>query len=310
MGRLKTLRRAETDQLPALRLTKRDGEIIKAVYEHRAMTTPQIETLLFPANGQDRTYGKKTRCQLRLKLLFHHGYLWRGEQATKLLTEGKKPLVYRIDKKALEVLPALLDMEPEEIDWQPRDNQVSDPYLEHLLRTGDVRVAIEVAIRNSPFTLMRWLDDRSLKLLHAKDQVTIKGPEGGTLKATIIPDGYFHLHLRAGKPPLHHFLEVDLGNTSGVASVWGRRDWARKIRVYNVYLDSGLYTARYQAEKFRVLTITTSPRRLATLKKITEEVGGKHRFWFTTFDQLTPQTVLTAPIWQVATKESNEVLVW
>lgn len=307
MGRLKTLQRAETDQLPALRLTKRDGEIIKAVYEHRAMTTPQIEALLFPPNGEDRAYGKKTRCQLRLKLLYHHGYLWRDEQPTKLLTEGKKPLIYRIDKKAFEVLPALLDVEPEEIDWQPRDNQVSDPFLEHLLRTNDVRVAIEVAIKNSPFELVRWRDDRNLKNYHAKDQVTITGPQGGTLTATIIPDSYFHL--RTSKN-LHHFLEVDLGNTVAEASVWGRRDWSRKIRVYNAYHDSGLYKARYQAENFRVLIITTSPRRQATLKKITEETGGKRRFWFTSFDQLNPQTVLTEPIWQVATKPENEILVW
>jgi len=43
---------------------------------------------------------------MRLKLLFHHGYLFRDEQPTKL-TEGRRPLVYVLDQKEGKAAPTL-----------------------------------------------------------------------------------------------------------------------------------------------------------------------------------------------------------
>jgi len=58
-----------------------------------------------------------------------------------------------------------------------------------------------------------------------------------------------------------------------------------------------------------VLTVTTGEKRLDNLRRLTEEAEGKVKFWFTTFDQLTPETVLTAPIWQVASLPEPKKLV-
>ena len=41
-----------------------------------------------------------------------------------------------------------------------------------------------------------------------------------------------------------------------------------------------------------------------------EEAGGKHHFWFTTFDRISPQTVLTEKIWSVATVNDPQPLMW
>ena len=65
---------------------------IQSVYEFRALTTEQIAALHF------RTKAGRTHCQTRLKLLYHHGYLFRDEQPIKL-TEGRRPLVYFLDRK-------------------------------------------------------------------------------------------------------------------------------------------------------------------------------------------------------------------
>jgi hypothetical protein len=48
---------------------------------------------------------------------------------------------------------------------------------------------------------------------------------------------------------------------------------------------------------------------MENLKKITEDVGGKHRFWFTTLEQVTPKTVLAKLIWQIATKDGQYALI-
>ena len=53
-------------------------------------------------------------------------------------------------------------------------------------------------------------------------------------------------------------------------------------------------------KSLRVLTVTTSEKRLSNLKLVTESAGGRELFWSSTFDQATAESVSTDPIWQVA----------
>ena len=70
-----------------------------------------------------------------------------------------------------------------------------------------------------------------------------------------------------------------------------------------------LYEARYGTRHGRILTVTIGERRLANLKAITEEVGGKARFWFTTIERIRAGDILTDPIWWVATRNTIHALV-
>src|SRR4051794_23302990 len=94
--RLPRLKRVGKDTLPPFRLTERDNAIIEAVSECKALTTDHIATLFF-------TPSTLTKCDERLRKLFHHGFLLRMEQPQSL-TEGRKPLVYWLDKKGAEQL--------------------------------------------------------------------------------------------------------------------------------------------------------------------------------------------------------------
>ena len=193
----------------------------------------------------------------------------------------------------------VLHISNEELDWHPRHNTISNPFMEHLLETNDVRVAIEMAAGRQGVVVQDWLDERTLKSSQMKDYVTITGPRGGKVEVAVVPDGYFYL--QTPDYDFRFFLEVDRGTITAQWDVSGRRSWDRKIRAYLEYYDSGKYEERYGSTKGRVLTVTSSQERLETLKTITEEAGGKDWFWFTTFDQVAPETVLTARIWQVAT---------
>ena len=127
--RLPATRRVKKSKLPPFRLTPRDREVVKAVYTHRALTTPQIEALLFPPeNGQDHST-KTSRVRYRLKMLFQHGYLFRDEQPTKL-SEGRKPLVYFIDQQAVPLLAEEYAVFPEDIAWKPKGNNVRWIFLD------------------------------------------------------------------------------------------------------------------------------------------------------------------------------------
>ncbi len=318
--RLKMLRRATADRLPPLQLTRRDLAIIEAVYAYRTLTTPQIETLLFPgdnqkiqATAQNPHSGKTNRCRHRLKLLFHHGYLHRTELPVPL-AYGRRPLVYFLDKKGKTALGQHYGVEPHELDWQPRHNSVGDHFIEHLLKTNDVRVAVTVAAPQHSFNLTTWLDDRTLRQQQNRDYVMVRGPQGGQYRRTaVVPDGYCHLQNPYAE--FHFLLEIDRRTVVGQYSRWGGKDWGRKVRAYIAYFtpqepdQPSLYEQRFGTSRLRVLTVTTGPARLENLKRITEQVGGRSRFWFTTFDQITPKTVLSEPIWYKAGQEGRFRLV-
>lgn len=294
---------------PGLRLTPRDASILMAIYRFRALTTPQVEALFFRADRREHQEGPKdkinTRCQYRLQLLYQHGYLMRDEQPQKL-TEGRKPFVYWLDKRGAEVMAEHLD--GQDIDWAPIGHKVSPFFLEHLLATNDVRVALTIDARKHNFTIAEWLDDRTLKRQQMTDTVTLRGPNGRTQRAAVVPDGYFVLD--TGAHLYHHFFEMDLSTVTGVASVWGRRDWARKVAAYLEYYRSGKYQERYKTQGLRILTITTGDKRLANLKTVTEKAGGKARFWFTTLEHVRTSDVFTDPIWRKAGDSGFHTLIW
>jgi hypothetical protein len=308
--RLKTLERATPDQLPPLRPTKRDLAIIYLVYLYRVLTSTQIGQLLFASEG-DRPYGKDKRRQARLKLLFHHEYLYRDEQPTKL-SQGRLPLIYTLDEKGIQYLARELKLDRAEIEKQSNPGLISTSnlFLNHLLKTNDVRLAVALAAQKQNVEIKEWRDEGALK--QAYDKVTVTGPRGGSYKVAVIPDAYFWL--QTVNKNFHQFLEIDLRTVVGEYSQEGRKDWARRVRAYVSYYRSGLYQERFleAGKSMRVLTVTTGPTRLQNLKAITERVAGndRRRFWYTCFEDLSPETALTEPIWQVAGQEGLQPLIW
>jgi Replication-relaxation len=293
--RLRTLSRANKEDLPGFRLTQRDVEIIKAIGEYRALTTAQVERLFF--RPQHVTNGVNARCKLRLKLLFHHGYIDRDEQPTKL-SEGRKPLVNFLSRLGAEYLSHL---EGYQVDWHPKNNDVSYPFLEHLLATNDVRIAVTLSAKHNDYEITTWLDEKTLKSPQMKDRIVIKGERGGKEKAAVVPDSYFRIATQ--EDFYNFFLECDMGTVTVDATGEGRRDFMRKVKAYLIYYSSGLYEKRYQSRDMRVLTVTTSERRMENLISVTQVAGGKGRFWFTTFAALKQGDILTSPIWRVASRE-------
>lgn len=307
--RRKLLKRDGDEHRPAIRLTERDIAIIQAVYEYRALTTIQIQRLLFPVCGSAQSErGRLVVTQQRLKLLYHNAYLTRDERPTKL-SEGRQALVYFLDKKGAQLLATYAKVEITELDWRPRDNTAGAGhlFLDHLLHTNDVRLSITSAAEASACRVARWIDDRSLRRREMKEYVTLKTDRGADEKVAIVPDGFFSLV--QGDKVFHHFVEVDLATVVGLSSKSGRRDWARKVRAYLAFHQSGQYRARYGAQEFRVLTVTTGMGRLENLRAITEDTGGKNRFWFTTFEQLQELRSLADPIWSFAGQHELRPLV-
>lgn len=291
--------------LPPFRLTQRDVAIIQAVYTHRVLTTPQINTLFFETSMGSGTGTVGSRCRHRLKCLYRHGYLHRDHPPVKP-AEGRRPFIYMLGKRAVPLLAQVYGLLPEEIDWKPAHKKVSWYFLAHLLATNDARVAIEVAADRRGHNLIEWQDERTLRGKEMKARVTIKTSKGRDLQYTVVPDGYFQLFVsnETDRYEYRHLIEIDMGTESG-------RRFSRKLKGYLSYWESGQYRDRYGTDILRVLIVTTGEKRMKNLKEIAERVGVMDGvFYFTTFDRISAETVLTAPVWEIAGHEGRFTLIW
>lgn len=275
-----------------MRLTSRDIKIVLDIYKHRLLSSQHIEAKFFPSNKQNK-HTRRSACQRRLQLLFHHGFLARIPQPV-ILGEGRAPFVYALDSAGADLVAAQLGVDRAEIGWQPKHNEVSSLFLEHSLAINDLRVAITLLARQQDWKLLKWIDDTTFKTKAYKEKVPFWMRGARVTRA--YPDGYFHL--QQGQNNAHFFLEIDRGTMSNTR-------WQAKVEAYLNFRAAGLSQKHYGTQNFRVLSITTSESRLKNLKRATEDAAGNVFFWFTTADNVSiwcPELLLQ-PIWHVATLE-------
>ena len=96
------------------------------------------------------------------------------------------------------------------------------------------------------------------------------------------------------------FFEVDLGTES-------RAIWERKVRGYLALATSGAFSQDFQQAQFRVLAVTTSDRRLESLRVATRKVTEKV-FWFTTFESI-QQAGFWSAVWLRPSGDKLQALV-
>ena len=228
--------------------------------------------------------------------------------------DHRKPGVYVLTAKGATLLATWLDCsETTYTAAVTNGKRLTSSVVAHLLLSNDVRLAImqAVARSNNTVQLTTWLDEHTLRQAHSKDTIPLETATGSHEQPVPVPDGYFVLHTTQPEAhDYHHFLEVDRSTEVGQSSSATTRDWAGKIQRFQAYYLSGAYQKRYGAQGLRILTVTISEIRLRQLKQITEHIG-KTRYWFTTIERiLRAGDLLSAPIWQVATKDDSFPLLW
>ena len=272
--------------------TERDRQIVAAVASHRALTSDQIALLLW---GEMKA---SSRCRLRLRLLAGEGYLDRAEQPVTL-AEGRRPLVYFLNARGAALAAEIPEAQEAAAGWVKERNDVRWMFLEHLLATNDIRIRLTLSGQQAGFALLEWRDDASLASQSIRDQFTVLTLAGRRESWAVGPDGYASFLAPDGKTRHRVFIEADR------ATVPLTR-WQAKVEKYLAYFASSVFRERYEASKpFRVLTVTTSPERLANMRQITAAVPGAGPwFWFATYQAISdPVRLFHEPIWQMAGAE-------
>lgn len=259
-----------------MQLTDRDIRILKAVHAYDGVLADyQIQRLFFTG---------KSQMQHRTMLLFQHGYLNRPDRRQRAALPC---LVYWLSKKGAAFVAGLSGEDGSSSYWRrpPRWNQIM-----HDLALNDLRIILTTACeRHQGLTLDTWLGQR--EFLADTDQITYRDRTGRERRRLMRPDGYFVI--RMGKPHFPFLLELDRRTEDNP------RFMREKVYPGVAYLGSPAYVTRFGYNAGRWLVVTTGTRRRDNMKRQAERAVGAQAalFYFTTFDQIRPETVLTEPIW-------------
>ncbi len=269
------------------RITARDIALFKKLIECRAMTTHQIQPLLFPGPSP-------SRCILRLKFLFDAGFLGRLEQPS-ILSEGKKPYVYVPKLPAVQLVAQIEGKEPDEVE--SKELVAGYPFLAHILEITEVNIRIAIACQTGDYSLASWLNELSLKRRGMVERFEMHNLSSVRQTVSLIPDASFVVTTK--ERPFRFLLEVDKGTEI-------LKDIEMKMVKYRHYFNpseasgTSLYQQRYGVSGGRVLFVAPSPARLSNLKTVCEKCGGTSRYWFALLADIQTHNPLTHPIWRKA----------
>lgn len=270
--------RFRRDQPPSMRLTDDDVAVIRHVAAHRFLRSTHIVSLL-------NRSGKKVL--ERLAALYHNGYLDRPRaQLDYYATAGSAPFVYALGNKGAALLAERSGTERPKVDWTWKNRDAGRVFIEHTLLIADLMVAIETATRRAG----------NISLIDAAE--ILKGAPPSTQKArnplalsahvvhggmqydmSLIPDKVFGLDYTDARKRSYFFVEADRGTMPVTRSHPRQTSFQQKILGYLAgSRPVNSHAQHFGVGNFRVLTITTTRERIATmvaaLKAVTNGTGS------------------------------------
>ena len=269
-----------------MRLTERDKRILEAVHAYDGMLGfSQLKRMFFTGESQAKH---------RLKLLYQNRYLNRPNKEQR----RKVPeLIYWLDKRGAKIVAGLNSSTYREFSWRkkPRWFQV-----DHDLAVNDFRLDLVAACKNHPaVNLQIWIPES--EFWSFPDKVTYRY-QNREKKRNIRPDGYFMLTTEDHY--LRYLLEIDRSTEDNP------RIYREKILPGQAYIKSQAYEDRFGHSSGRWLFVTTGNKRLRNMLNQAKRAKTKGIFYFTTYDQITTQSIINDPIWMRADQEKPVPLVF
>lgn len=300
--RLSRFKRAAT--VAPMQLTVRDRAIIRLVYQHRFLRSPQIVALI----------GDTSRQVLkRLQLLYHHGYLERPRAQIEYYQQGgSRPIVYGLGSKGAACLPQSA-LTARELRWSEKNRAVERFFLKHALLVSDVMVALELACRQAG---IRLLTEDELLLPNAtgvksqsfKWYVNITSRQ----KLGIIPDRVFALEFtnkNGNSERAFFFLEADRGTMPVRRKNLSQTSFYRKLLAYEATWSQSIHQRRFGFHRFRVLTVTVSSKRVQSLVAACSELKRGHGlFLFADHTILEKPDALLSALWKTGNGGTGTLL--
>lgn len=268
-------------------LTPRDRRILQHIHTFDGFLADyQVQRLEFTGMRQ---------CQDRLAKLFHNGFLNRTNRRGRTSFDS---MIYWLTSEGAEIVAGGSNQDWSDFRWQ---KQLRPDLIEHNRLVNDFSLDVLEAIGLAPDLSLYLMVNESV-FRSDSDRVTFQTQTGKRAQRNIIPDRFFIIEREDEPKPFRSrlLLELDL------ATHPNNRFADQKILPGIAYLHSDAYLQRFGSNSGRWLVVTTSLRRLAYLKETAERAAGRDSmlWYFTTFEQVSAESVLTAPIWLPGGKEA------
>jgi Replication-relaxation len=322
-------RRASQEERPAFRLTARDRELLKVIYEYRFITACMLQDLV-PAvaltENQQRALDKliaskkekaatarsapterphRARWEIlrRLQMLFHSGYLQRHK------VSDSDPIAHALGNLGAEELTLYFGIDRKDIEWTTKNRESSERYIRHSLMVSRFRHALELSLREVPGAAVEFWKPGGAFKAAVKYEDTVSTREGTltqVVDGVVIPDGLFVL--KVGDKRIHYYLEADRSTMSNAR-------YLSKLKSYFAFWSTAVRGGKHASgiTQMRVLTVTMSEARKDNLRATAREVDPEGRapnlFWFACERSYrdTPEQVIS-PIWQTLQDETLKSL--
>lgn len=291
----------------AMELTERDRAIIRLIYRHRFLRSQQIVALLG---------GSRPQILRRLQLLYHHGYLERPRAQLDYYHQGgSRPIVYGLGNKGELLLRQQLGLGFHKLPWGEKNRSVGRIFLEHALLVSDVMVAIELACRESGRIRLLIDEEFPLQGSTSRRRQSFKWYVNVTsrLKLGVIPDRVFALEFKDQSGRRDHaffFLEADRGTMPVTRRTLSQTSFYRKLLAYEATWSKSIHRTRFGFHRFRVLTVTTSAKRVRSMVNACSQLKSGHGlFLFADRAILEKRNEIFSAIWQSGRPGENGSLL-
>lgn len=272
-----------------MRLTDDDMAAIRHVAKHRFLRSTHLIALL------QRPSKKFLE---RLSALYHNGYLDRPRaQLDYYATAGSAPIVYALGNKGAAILAEAHGTEPAKVDWTWKNREAGRVFIEHTLWIADLMVAAQIATRRAgnvsliePADILKAAPERTRQLKNPWALPARIVHAGISHDLALIPDKVFGLDYTLARKRSYFFLEADRGTMPIVRSHPRQTSFHQKILGYLAGARPvNSHGEHFGIGNFRVLTITTSQQRIATMLEALRNAtrgAGSNQFLFATRDAL------------------------
>lgn len=291
--------------LPAFTLNERNLSLLAYVSQHRLISSDDLAKL----DG-----GSEQKAKRELRRLWAHGYVLRpAAQLMTVAITGPQPIVYGLSNKGARLLREH-GHRISDIDWSENTQRAGIRFIDHEVARARFMTGLEVGQRaRCDVSLLRAnaiLANAPEKTRTSKNPLkwTASVPDNGREVATsIIADDLFALVFDDGTAA-YFLVEIDRGQMPIRRHGESAEEFAggkRRLRTYFKHKLAAYYhgwrqkrhVEQFNIEQLRVLTVTTSEKRVETMLDALREVTqgkGSDLFLFASEEFLRAMSPLEA----------------
>lgn len=263
------------EQPRPLQLTARHFLLLENIARFRLISSQQLALL----DG-----GSEQNVSRALLALFENGYVERpvAQVTARLLEEGSRPIIYGLTRAGATLLRTNgFDVRRRLLDGIDKNRGAGWRFVEHTVAITDFMVSLEVSLREKPD--IRLLERGEIledaPKTHRDRQVKLSAtvPIGnGHRRESVIPDAFFGLRFN-DEEESYFMLELDRGEMPIERFKDRYRTYyAKKLLVYYEANRQRQHVEELGIPNFRVLTVTTTPERVAQMRASLDAItGGK-----------------------------------